>query len=130
MILDSNIIIYAADPTGAMVRDLIARESPVVSVISYVEVLGYHKLRAYEKSFLTEFFKTAELIPLDQRVLDEAVALRQQRRMGLGDALIAGTALVHQKTLITRNVADFEWVPGLRLLDPFASESGAGIADD
>lgn len=119
MILDSNIIIYAADPSGVMLRELIAQESPVVSAISYVEVLGFHNLRPYEKSFLTEFFQTAELLPLDQRVLDKAVALRQQRRMALGDALIAATALVHQKTLITRNTSDFNWVPGLRILDPF-----------
>jgi predicted nucleic acid-binding protein len=33
----------------------------------------------------------------------------------LPDALIAATGLVHQLTLLTRNVADFRRVPGLRL---------------
>jgi predicted nucleic acid-binding protein len=42
--------------------------------------------------------------------------------MGLGDALIAATALVHRRTLVTRNTADFAWVNGLQLLDPFASD--------
>ncbi|HSX81175.1 MAG TPA: hypothetical protein VLQ80_21725 [Candidatus Saccharimonadia bacterium] len=43
-------------------------------------------------------------MPLSQVVLDQAVALRQQWKMSLGDALVAGTALVHRLTLIIRNV--------------------------
>ena len=42
--------------------------------------------------------------------------------MGLGDALIAATALVHNRTLVTRNTADLAWVDGLRLSDPFLSD--------
>ena len=63
------------------------------------------------QTFLQEF-------PLTQPVLDEAVRLRQQRRMSLGDALIAATALVHGLRLVTRNVDDFRWVDGLNLLNP------------
>jgi predicted nucleic acid-binding protein len=35
--------------------------------------------------------------------------------MSLGDALVAGTALVHRLTLVTRNVEDFHWIqrPGV-----------------
>lgn len=40
--------------------------------------------------------------------------------MGLGDALIAATALVHGLTLVTRNVKDFRRIDGLDLLDPSA----------
>ena len=36
------------------------------------------------------------------------------------DALIAATALVHGLTLVTRNVADFETIDGLRILNPWA----------
>ena len=68
---------------------------------------------------MEEFFRLARVLPLSQAVLDQAVALRQQRKMSLGDALIAGTALVHGLTLVTRNVDDFQWVQGLTLLNPF-----------
>ena len=42
--------------------------------------------------------------------------------MSLGDALVAGTALVHSLTLVTRNVEDFQWIQGLSLLNPFDAE--------
>jgi hypothetical protein len=37
-------------------------------------------------------------------VLDQAVTLRQQHRMSLGDALVAATALVHRLPLATHNI--------------------------
>jgi len=40
--------------------------------------------------------------------------------MSLGDALIAGTALVHGRRLVTRNTTDFDRIAGLIVLDPLA----------
>ena len=40
--------------------------------------------------------------------------------MGLADAIIVATALVHGLRLVTRNADDFKHVAGLELLDPFA----------
>jgi predicted nucleic acid-binding protein len=54
-------------------------------------------------------------------VIHEAVRLRQTRKMGLADALIAATALVHELPLVTRNTRDFSWIDGLTVVDPFAS---------
>jgi predicted nucleic acid-binding protein len=121
MILDSNIIIYSAEPQYQHLRDLIARHAPSVSAISYVEVLGYGQLTPFHVQYFTQFFARALKHPVDQPVLDAAVLLRQQRRMSLGDSIIAATALVHQLTLVTRNTADFHWIPNLSLLDPFAA---------
>ena len=49
MLLDSNIIIYASQPPHAALRQFIATHAPAVSVVSYVEVLGYHRLRDQER---------------------------------------------------------------------------------
>jgi len=43
------------------------------------------------------------------------------RKLKLGDALIAATALVHDLELVTHNLADFSWITGLRVVDPMAS---------
>jgi len=122
MLVDSNILIYAAQPEYAQLRRFIADHAPTVSAVSYVEVLGYHQLDDEERQYLEEFFRLAQVLPLSQAVLDQAVALRQQRKMSLGDALVAGTALVHGLTLVTRNVEDFHWIQGLSLLNPFDEE--------
>ncbi|MBW4588802.1 type II toxin-antitoxin system VapC family toxin [Aetokthonos hydrillicola Thurmond2011] len=119
MLLDSNIIIYAAQPENDKLREFIAEHEPVVSALSYVETLGYHRLSEIERQFLEEFFSVSVVIPISQAVLDRAVALRQIQRMSLGDAIIAGTALSHNYQLITRNIKDFQWIEGLQLLNPF-----------
>jgi predicted nucleic acid-binding protein len=52
-------------------------------------------------------------------IIDCAVALHRQRKISLGDALIAGTALEHNLTLITRNTRDSQWISQLALINPF-----------
>ncbi len=119
MLVDSNIIIYAAMPEHAALRQFIAEHAPAVSAVSYVEVLGYHRLTAAERDALGAFFVAARILPLSDAVLDQAVQLRQQKKMSLGDALVAATAVVHRLTLVTRNTDDFKWIDGLTLLNPF-----------
>lgn len=119
MLLDSNIIIYATLPEHDDLRQLIAEHEPAVSDISYVEVLGYHQLLDVEKDLLEEFFAAALMLPVTTPVLEQAIQLRQQRKLPLGDALIAATALVHQRTLVTRNIDDFKWISSLMLYNPF-----------
>jgi predicted nucleic acid-binding protein len=119
MLIDSNIIIYAAQPEHNDLRQFIAEHAPAVSAVSYVEVLGYHQLTQEEREYFEEFFAAAQILELSQPVLDRAVQLRQSRRMTLGDALIAATALVHNLTLVTRNDEDFEWIEDLDILNPF-----------
>ncbi len=120
MLLDSNIIVYAAKPEHDQLRAFIAEHAPSVSAVSFVEVLGYHRLTEEERRLFEAFFAATTIHPLAQETLDQAVKLRQLRRMTLGDALIAATALVHHLTLITHNTPDFNWVPGLHLYDPLA----------
>jgi len=122
MLIDSNIIIYAAKSEYSELRQFIAQHSPSVSVISYVEVLGYHLLAAEDKVYFETFFKTSRLIPISQEVLNQAINLKQQRKILLGDSLIAGTALSHNLTLVTHNVSDFKWIDGLTVLDPLSQK--------
>lgn len=120
MLLDSNVIIYSGQPGNEFLRQLIAEKAPAVSAVSYVEVLGYHRLTDAERRYLEAFFAKARILPLVQPVLDEAVRLRQRKKMKLGDSLVAGTALLHDLTLVTRNTTDFTGIDGLRVLNPFA----------
>ncbi len=122
MLLDSNIIIYAALPEYGALQEFIAKHAPAVSAISHVEVLGYHLLSETDRRNFEEFFAAATVLPISDSVLSKAVELRQIRKLSLGDALIAGTALAHGLTLVTRNSTDFNWIKGLALLDPLIEE--------
>lgn len=121
MLLDSNIIIYAARPDHQALRQLIAEHAPAVSAVSYVEVLGYHSLSENEKRLFQAFFESSMILSIDQAVLEQAVQLRQQRKISLGDALIAATAMVNRLELITHNHRDFSWIDGLKIFDPLQS---------
>ena len=63
---------------------------------------------------------------LDDAVIERAISLRQIRKMGAMDAIIAATALEYDLTLVTRNVDDFKHVENLKLVNPFAAREQAG----
>ncbi len=118
MILDSNIIIYSTKPEYNFLREFIAENSPSVSAVSYVEVLGYHRLTVEEKELLEQFFSSTRILPISKKAITKAVGLRQTKKMTLGDALIAATALVNNAVLVTNNTADFDWIAELKLFNP------------
>ena len=121
MLLDSNIIIYALQAEYAFLRAFIAKHSPVVSAVSMVEVLGYHKITQSEKQALEQFFAHSIVLPISSAVVQKAIELRQFQKFSLGDSLIAATALIHQKVLVTRNISDFVRISGLDVENPFES---------
>jgi len=67
VLIDGNIIIYAAQPQHANLRTFIAQHAPAVSAVSYVEVLGYHKLGEVERTQLESFFHVATVLSIDKK---------------------------------------------------------------
>ena len=64
MLLDSNIVIYAAKPESAELRSYLDRISRFVSVISYIESYGYQNLTAAERERLETIFRRTQVLPL------------------------------------------------------------------
>ena len=118
ILADSNILILAAKGLYPTLAWFLVDEAPAFSAISYVETLGYHAITPAEQGYIERFFAGSHVLPVNDPVLREAVRLRQMRKMALGDALIAGTALVNRCKLATRNVNDFRWISGLDVIDP------------
>ena len=125
ILLDSNIVIEISRSGADPLRDRLGRHSRFVSVITRVEVLGYHRLTPDDRRDLEIVLHATTEIPLDRRIVDRAVLLRQSRKSSLGDVLIAATALVHGLPLVTRNVKDFRWIDDLELIDPPPDKPGA-----
>lgn len=118
ILADSNLIIYAASGKYPDLVEWFAENKPVVSAVSLVEVLGYHKLKSEEKEVLENLFAELSVVYPSVEIFLKAIELRQQRNVSVGDALIAATALFHNLTLATHNVSDFDWVEGLEVVDP------------
>jgi predicted nucleic acid-binding protein len=122
MLLDSNIIIYATEPEYDMVRSFLAQQQqPIISIISKIEVLGYHQLTRDKQQKLELFFNSFPILPLSDTIIEQAIQLRQQRKMSLGDALIGATALIHKYTLVTANTKDFDWIENFNVINPVIS---------
>lgn len=120
MLLDSNILIYGASGEFSALDEILDRIDLAAASVTRVETLGYHQLSTVERHWLETAFSSIRILPLDDAVASRAIALRQERRMSLADAIIAATALVHTLPLVTRNTDDFKHVAGLDLINPFA----------
>ena len=88
--------------------------------VTQIEVYGFTGLKPEEEAALDILFRRLTVHPLDAAVIERAIALRRENRMGLADAIIAATALVHDLSLVTRNEEDFKLATGLLVINPFA----------
>jgi len=120
MLLDSNILIYAANQSAPEIESLATSADSAVASVTQIEVYGFTGLKPEEKAALNILFRRLTVHSLDAAVIERAIALRQENKMGLADAIIAATALVHDLLLVTRNEEDFKHVAGLRVVNPFA----------
>ncbi len=118
MILDSNIIIYSAIPENTKLREYLrSNESELtVSAISRLEVLGYQKLSISEKSIFENFFQSVLILPVSNIVLNKAIEIRQQKKLSIGDSIIAATSLLNNQSLFTNNEDDFNSIPNLQII--------------
>lgn len=123
VLLDSNIVIYSTRPESVFdrLREFLLENEQSVSLITYVEVLGYHDLNEQDKASFEIFFNATPTLAITEEIAEQAVRLKQDRKMGLGDAVIAATALEHGLPLVTRNTKDFQWIESLELIDPLAA---------
>jgi predicted nucleic acid-binding protein len=118
-LLDSNILIYAGQPGHAFLDSWMSAATAQVSAISIPEVLGYPGLSTEDEAIFEEWFAELMVHAVTEPILRHAAALRRQRRMKLGDSIIAATALTIGAELVTRNVDDFRHIAGLQIINPF-----------
>jgi len=119
MLLDSNIFIYAIQPKHEQLRKWCVGIEISASDITRLEVFGYHQLAERDKEDFIKLFARTEIYPVTKTIIDLGITLRQQRKISIGDAIIAATALKYHEILATRNIDDFNWISGLSVIDPF-----------
>src|SRR5438552_4790625 len=101
MVLGTNILIYFAKPGGEHLSPWVVEPSAEDSVISRIEALGFPNISMEEKAGIKNALAMLPEVQLGEAVTERAIALRQQRRMGLADAIIAATPLEYGQELVT-----------------------------
>ncbi len=120
MLLDSNILIYFSKPDGEFLSRWVGDPEAAVSIVTRIEALGFSDFSPGEAEAIERALQSLPVVPLTDAIAERAITLRRQRRMKLGDSIIAATAVALDAELVTRNVGDFRHIPDLRLIDPFA----------
>lgn len=119
LLFDSNIVIYIAKKELVPDDFVLPDDALFLSDVSFMETLGYAFTDESEKQETEKLLVVLFRFPIEEVVVQKVIALRQIRRMKLPDAIIAATALIHDCTVVTRNVSDFSGILGLAVLNPF-----------
>ena len=83
-----------------------------ISLITWMEVIvGAKKYHQEQRTRMA--LSTFNIINISQDIAERSVALRQEYKLKLPDAIILATAQLHRLELITRNTKDFAGIPGV-----------------
>jgi len=117
-LLDTNAVLDFINQTlpssGSSFIGEILDSDPIISVVSKIELLGFTDVSTEVKTFV-DF---ANVIPLVDKVVIATIDLRKKYKIKLPDAIIAATAIGYNLTLVTRNIADFQRIESIKIINP------------
>jgi predicted nucleic acid-binding protein len=117
---DTNVVIdNFGNKLPANTKAFLSSITAVVSVVTKIEVLGWPNATKQQLSPLYSFMETVTLLSIDEAVIEKMISIRQVKNIGLGDDIIAATALQYNLKLITHNTKDFKDIEGLQWIDPY-----------
>ena len=100
-LLDTNVILYISNGT-LRARDILSQEfTYAISVITYMELLGYNFKNSEDESIIRRLLSYFELIQLDGNIIESVIGIKRERKIKLPDAIIISTAIVKGITLLT-----------------------------
>jgi predicted nucleic acid-binding protein len=101
------------------IDNTVLNHQPVISVITEIELLCWRTATEDDIDVLNNFILNSIVYDLDQEIKLKTIEIRKNFRLKLPDAVIAASALVNDHVLITNNLADFNKVSKLKVIDPF-----------
>ena len=100
VILDTNAVIYLLN--NQLARPLTEDEYGI-SIITEIELLSFPGLSQQHETLLRNFFRDIRILPLNEDVKNETIALKRTRKLKTPDAIICATALVNHASLLTND---------------------------
>ncbi|MDT0647429.1 type II toxin-antitoxin system VapC family toxin [Zunongwangia sp. F260] len=117
----SAIIKYLNDifpAPGISFLDEVLNEESFISFITEIELQVWNPSNAEDILIYNSFVEQSHILGVDQDIIRETIRIRKSKKIKLPDALIAATAIVHDRTLISDNDKDFKKVPKLKYINP------------
>jgi hypothetical protein len=109
VVLDTNVVIYHL---SGQLRDKLDGTDLCVSIISEIELLGFHGLTAEAETPIVEFLSLCRSLDVSPEVKDEAIRLRRLYRLRVPDSIIAASAIAAGAELLTQDKS-FAGIPEL-----------------
>ncbi len=104
ILLDSNTVVYLSKEIISIDDVFDDNEEYGISVITYMEVLGYHFESTKEKEFIEELLSYLSIIYIDETIAKRVIQLKKEKKIKLPDAIICATAIVNNSLLITNDI--------------------------
>lgn len=115
---DTNLLIYllSGDLSVGKFFGNLGHDNFSISIVSRLEVLIGHDKENFTFEELESYLDLFENIVLDKKVVKEAIALaaKSKKKFKFKDLIIAATAKLAQKTLVTAD-KDFKEIKGLKI---------------
>ncbi len=124
-LLDTNILIYWLKGQGAVSERVQAHppqqiKVPALALFELEYGTAKSKRPTAQREFIDSLVRRLDILPLDYECARSAGMLRstletEGQTIGPYDLLIAGIALTHKLTVVTRNTREFARVPRLQV---------------
>jgi tRNA(fMet)-specific endonuclease VapC len=127
-LIDTNILVYTLKGYE-WASDLLVSLSPFgisISIVTYGELYqgAYYNEDPHQAlENLSRLLRRFEVLPLTLPIMERfgiargQVTRSKRKQIGDLDFLIAATAMVHDMTIVTRNIRDFQPIPEVRLYE-------------
>lgn len=100
LLVDTNVFINLGNGYSGL-DEILQDKKIFISVITEIEVLGYSKITDTDTKFFSEIFGACNIVHVSEPVKIKTIELKRKYKLKTPDAIIAATAIVLDKPLLT-----------------------------
>ena len=91
----------------------------MISIITYMEVLGFSFKDSDELIIIKELLNFFKILDINLDIANCVIEIRQKRKIKLPDAIILATSKLNFCDLMTRNIEDFQGIiDSIKIINP------------